>query len=88
MVSSIVSSEFSWCIRGFGCKSFKSRRAILRFASLVSHVALVHANRFDLRAALQAFQTRDLFALFDDGLLQCADVAEQSYQQRFKLWPA
>ena len=47
--------------------------------------ALVHAARFDVRAALQA---RDLFALFGDRLLQCGDLAKQVHQQGFKLWTA
>jgi len=38
--------------------------------------ALVHAARLDVRVALQAFQARDLFALFGERLLQCGDLAE------------
>ena len=62
-----------------------------RFASGIGFagaVPLVHAARFDVRAALQAFQARDLFVLFGDRLLQCGDLGEQFHQQGFKLWTA
>ena len=49
---------------------------------------LVHAARFDARAALQTFQTGDFFALFGNGLLQGGDFTEQFDQQSFKLWTA
>src|SRR3954470_13712515 len=48
----------------------------------------VHAARFDGRAALQSFQTRDLCALLADNLLQGGHFAAQFNQQRFKLWTA
>src|SRR5208337_3270452 len=47
---------------------------------------VVHATRFDIGAALQAFQTGDLFALFADRLFQSSDFAKQLNQQSFKLW--
>ena len=50
--------------------------------------ALLHAARFDVGPTLQAFQARDLFALFGDRLLQCRNLAEQCLQQGFELWPA
>ena len=40
------------------------------------------------RAALQAFQTGDLFALLADNLLQGGDFAEQFNQQSLKLCTA
>jgi hypothetical protein len=46
---------------------------------------LVHAARFNVGTALQAFQTSDLFALFGDDLLQGGDFTEQVNQQSFKL---
>src|ERR1019366_6677570 len=49
---------------------------------------VVHAARFDARAALQTFQTGDFFALFGNGLLQGGDFTEQFDQQSFKLWTA
>jgi hypothetical protein len=52
---------------------------------------LVHAAWcawLDVRAALQAFQPGDLFALFADNLFQLADLAEQFNQQSLELWSA
>jgi hypothetical protein len=49
---------------------------------------LVHAARFDRRAALQSFQTGDLCTLLADNLLQGGNFAAQFNQQRFKLWAA
>jgi hypothetical protein len=47
---------------------------------------LVHAARFDRGAALQTFQTGDLFALLADDLFQDGNFAEQFSQQSLKLW--
>ena len=52
---------------------------------------LVHAAWcawLDVRAALQAFQPGDLFALFADNLFQFAELAEQFNQQSLELWSA
>ena len=49
---------------------------------------MVHAARFDGRAAFQTLQTGDLLTLLGDGLLQRGNFAEQFNQQRFKLWTA
>ena len=48
--------------------------------------ALVHVARFDVRAALQAFQARDRFALFGDRLRQSGDLSAQFRQQGLKPW--
>src|SRR5271165_125462 len=50
--------------------------------------AFVHAARFNVGAALQTFQTSNLFALFGNCLLQDGDLAQQFKQQRLKLWTA
>src|ERR1700689_1316359 len=50
--------------------------------------ARVHAAGFDVGAALQAFQTRDLFAQFSVGLFQSGDFTKQLYQQSLKLCTA
>src|SRR4051794_14660802 len=47
--------------------------------------ALVHAARFERGAALQAFQTGDLFALLADHLFQVGDFAKQFDHQSFEL---
>src|SRR6202046_2565256 len=52
---------------------------------------LVHAAWcawLDIRAALQAFQPGDFFALFADNLFQFADLAEQFNQRSLELWSA
>src|ERR1700735_4615657 len=52
---------------------------------------LVHAAWcawLDIRAALQAFQPGDLFALFAHNLFQFADLAERFNQQSLELWSA
>jgi hypothetical protein len=46
--------------------------------------ALVHAAWLDRGAALQAFQTGNLFTLFGYKLLQRRDLREQFGQQRLK----
>jgi hypothetical protein len=48
----------------------------------------VHAARFDARAALQPFQTGDLFARLADTLFQGGNFAAQLAQQSFQLWTA
>jgi hypothetical protein len=47
---------------------------------------LVHTAGFDVRAALQAFQTSNLFALFGDSLHQGANFTQQFDHQSFKRW--
>jgi hypothetical protein len=46
---------------------------------------LVHAARFDVRAAIQTFQPGVLFAQFSDGLLQAGYLTKRFGPQQFKL---
>lgn len=61
---------------------------LLVFAGFSWRTAFVHAARFNVGTALQAFQTGDFLAQFTDGLLQGGDLSEQFDQQSLKLWTA
>jgi hypothetical protein len=50
--------------------------------------AFVHVAGLYVRAAFQAFQTSNLFALFCNGLLQGSDFTQQFDRQRFQRWAA
>ena len=50
--------------------------------------ALVHAAGFDVGAGFQAFQMRDLFAQFGNGLFQPGNFTQQLNQQSLRLWTA
>ena len=69
-------------------RNFAAPPRLLLFDGLRRLGPFVQAARFDGRAAFQAFQTGDFFALLGNNLFQSANFAEQFDQQSLKLCTA